>query len=242
MQNGIFITGTDTGVGKTTVSAALAFALRRKELPFSYLKPVESGIPDRLYLEERSDAAMVKKAGGLTQALTEIAPFTFREALSPLLAARREGRELSGQMISDWVKKRLEPTRLTLVEGAGGLLAPLCPDYLVLDLIKELKLPVLVVCRSSLGAVNHTLLTLERLRREGLNLVGLIINHLNPTPGIAEEFFLSQLQEFDSVTILGEVPYFENRPASPRDYRKIADTIMVDKLLELLKIAVKAIP
>ncbi|HDS16227.1 MAG TPA: dethiobiotin synthase [Proteobacteria bacterium] len=242
MQNGLFITGTDTGVGKTMVSAALACALRQKEISFSYLKPVESGIPDRLYLEERSDAAIVKKAGELPQALTEIAPFTFREALSPLLAARREGRKLSGQELSDWVRKRLEPTCFTLVEGAGGLLAPLCPDYLVLDLIKALNLPVLVVCRSSLGAINHTLLTLERLRREGINPAGLIINHLNPSPGIAEKGFLSQLQEFDPVTVLGEVPYFADRPITPRDYRKIADTIRVDKLLELLKIAVKAIP
>ncbi|MCD6430995.1 MAG: dethiobiotin synthase, partial [Deltaproteobacteria bacterium] len=165
MNNGLFITGTDTGVGKTVVAATLAYALHQRHISFSYIKPVESGIINHEYLEEDSDAALVKRAGFLPEPLDEIVPFTFREPLAPLLAARREGVELSGKALRECVRTRIKPSGLTLVEGAGGLLAPICPNYLILDLIKDLQLPVLVVCRTSLGAINHTLLTLDRLRR-----------------------------------------------------------------------------
>ena len=231
MNNGLFITGTDTGVGKTVVAATLAYALHQRHIGFSYIKPVESGISSRKYLENDSDAALVKKAGFLSEPLNEIVPFTFREPLAPLLAARRDGVKLSGKELSESIKDRIKPSRLTLVEGAGGLLAPLCPDYLILDLIKDLQLPVLVVCRTSLGAINHTLLTLGRLRREGIRPAGIIANHLTKATGIAEETFLTQLCEFDPITILGELPFLENPPSEFKAWKKLTAHIDLDKLL-----------
>ncbi len=231
MNNGLFITGTDTGVGKTVVAATLAYALHQRHIGFSYIKPVESGISSREYLENDSDAALVKKAGFLSEPLNEIVPFTFREPLAPLLAARRDGVKLSGKELSESIKDRIKPSRLTLVEGAGGLLAPLCPDYLILDLIKDLQLPVLVVCRTSLGAINHTLLTLDRLRREGIRPAGIIANHLTKATGIAEETFLTQLCEFDPITILGELPFLAPPPSEFKAWKKLTAHIDLDKLL-----------
>ena len=231
MNNGLFITGTDTGVGKTVVAATLAYALHQRHISFSYIKPVESGIINHEYLEKDSDAALVKRAGFLPEPLDEIVPFTFREPLAPLLAARREGVELSGKTLRECVRTRIKPSGLTLVEGAGGLLAPICPNYLILDLIKDLQLPVLVVCRTSLGAVNHTLLTLDRLRREGIRPAGIIANHLTATTGAAEETFITQLTEFDPVTVLGEFPFLENPPSELQAWEKLSTYIDIDKLI-----------
>ena len=231
MSNGFFITGTDTGVGKTVVAATIAYALHQRQISFNYIKPVESGIDSREYLEKNSDAALVKRAGFLPEPLEEIVPFRFREPLAPLLAARREGVDLSGKELSETIRARIKPSRLTLVEGAGGLLAPLCPNYLILNLIKELELPVIVVCRTALGSINHTLLTLDRLRREGIAITGIIANHLTAATSVAEETFITQLTEFDPVTVLGKIPFLENPPSEFKAWEKLAPHINFDKLL-----------
>ncbi|MEA3347598.1 MAG: dethiobiotin synthase [Pseudomonadota bacterium] len=236
MNNGLFITGTDTGVGKTVVAATLAYALHQRHINFHYIKPVESGISSREYLEKYSDAALVKGAGSLPEPLNEIVPFRFREPLAPLLAARREGVELSGNELSECIKTRIKPPGLTLVEGAGGLLAPLCPDYLVIDLIRDLQLPILVVCRTSLGALNHTFLTLNLLRQEGLHPIGIIANHLTAATGIAEESFLTQLSEFDPITVLGELPFLQNPPSEFKAWEKLTGHIDLDKLLNQITV------
>lgn len=233
MLQGLFITGTDTGVGKTVVAATLAHTLYHRNIPFNYLKPMESGVISRDYLEKESDAALVKRAGSLPETFEEIAPFTFREPLAPLLAARQEGINLSGIELKKSIRARIKPGKLTIVEGAGGLLAPLCPNYLILDLIKDLQLPVLIVCRTSLGAINHTLLTLDRLRREGIQPVGIIANHLSATTSTAEETFIEQLTEFDPVTVLGELPFLRTLPSEFEAWEKLAAHIDFDKLLSL---------
>ncbi len=231
MNKGLFITGTDTGVGKTMVAATLAYALQQRHIDFSYVKPVESGIINREYLEKESDAALVKRAGSLSESLEEIVPFTFREPLAPLLAARREGINLPEKKLKECIRARIKPSKLTLVEGAGGLLAPLCPNYLVIDLIKDLQLPVLVVCRTSLGAINHTMLTLDRLRRENLEPVGIIANHITANTGTAEETFTTQLSEFDPVTVFGEFPFLGKHPTEIHAWEKLAAHLKLDKLL-----------
>lgn len=217
MIKGIFITGTDTGVGKTEVAAALAWQLSRAGVGINYIKPMESGIADQAYLENHSDAALVKRAGRLQGPLREIVPFIFREPLAPLLAARREKRLISRRELLNVVQSRLRQAAFNIIEGAGGLLAPLSPGYLVLDLIRELGLPVLLVCRSSLGAVNHSLLSLHRLAEEKIPVAGLVANHLIPDIGPAEENFLSQLQEFSQVRIIGEIPFLP--PDLPEEER-----------------------
>jgi dethiobiotin synthetase len=228
---GVFITGTDTGVGKTVVAATLAWSLARRGIAFNYIKPVETGIPDRSTLENLSDAARVKRAGRLADSLDEIVPFTFPEPLAPLLAARRQGRVLKRSTLLDEVRKRIGPHRLALVEGAGGLLAPLCPGCLVIDLIAELGLPVLVVSRTGLGAVNHSLLTLRQLEREGIEILGLVANHCRPEPGIAEREFVSQLKEFADVEIFGELPYLAAPPENDHDWERLASGLDLASLL-----------
>lgn len=228
VQRGVFITGTDTGVGKTVVAALLAWTLARRRIAFDYIKPVETGIGDRQALETLSDAARVKAAGRLHAPLEEIVPFTFAEPLAPLLAARRQGVALDRELLLEAVRNRLSPARPALVEGAGGLLAPLCPDYLVLDLIRDLGLPVLVVSRTGLGAVNHSLLTLRQLEREKVPVVGLVANHCRLEPEIAEREFVSQLRDFTDVEILGELPFLQTSPAADADWERLSSAFDTD--------------
>ncbi len=232
MQHGLFITGTDTGVGKTIVAATLAYTFRQRKIDFGYIKPLETGIVDNDYLTRKSDAALVKQAGALPEPLTEIVPYTFKEPLAPLLAARREGIIISQDKLINSIRKLINPSRITIIEGAGGLLAPICENYLILDLIKELNLATLVVCRTGLGSVNHTLLTLDRLRREKLNPIGIIANHLSSDLGTAETTFTTQLSEFDQVPVLGELPYAGNLQAGPATWSKLASHINFKTLLQ----------
>ncbi len=235
MRNGLFITGTDTGVGKTIVAATIAYALKQRQIDFGYIKPMESGILSDDYLARKSDAALVKKAGSLPESFAEIVPFTFPEPLAPLLAARRAGVVITKTNLINSIKKLIRPQRLTIVEGAGGLLAPLCENFLVLNLIKELNLPVLVVCRTALGSVNHTLLTLDRLRHEGIDILGVIANHTTSTPDIADKTFTSQLTEFDPAPILGELPYTADLRPDFSDWKQLAAHINIETLINLTK-------
>ncbi len=209
MKNkGLFITGTDTGVGKTLVAAILAIVLQQRfQQGFSYLKPMESGIQSLGDLAGNSDGARVKKAAGLAHSLESIIPFRFREPLAPLLAAQRQQQVVDHQTLLNTVRKHLQQHEFTLLEGAGGLMVPLCPGYLVENLISDLQLPTLIVCRSALGGINHTLLTLSRLRQVKATVIGIIINHVTDNNGIAEQNFASLVRKFDQVTIMGEIPY-----------------------------------
>jgi dethiobiotin synthetase len=228
---GLFITGTDTGVGKTLVAAILAVALQQRlQQGFSYLKPMESGIQNLEDLSRKSDGARVKKAAGLPHSLEDIIPFRFREPLAPLLAAQRQQQVISHKTLLNTVREHLHQHEFTLVEGAGGLMVPLCPGYLVEKLISALQLPVLVVCRSALGGINHTLLTLSRLRQAKIPIVGIIINHAAGNPGIAEQNFAALIKEFDPVQILGEIPYLQQPAFDKATLLTLAEKLDLDIL------------
>lgn len=152
-----FVTGTDTGVGKTLVSAVLMSGLRAV-----YWKPVQSGEP--------GDTEWVRQATRLPDCHFARETYRFRHALSPHAAAVREGVEIDLGAFQAPVADRL------IAEGAGGVLVPLNERHLMIGLMTRLGLPVLLVARSSLGTINHTLLSLEALRRRGLEVVGVVVN------------------------------------------------------------------
>ncbi|MBW1645024.1 MAG: dethiobiotin synthase [Deltaproteobacteria bacterium] len=227
---GLFITGTDTGVGKTLAAALLALRLRTAGRPCSYLKPMETGIADRQTLENEADGAKVKKAAALEEPLAAIIPYTFREPLAPLLAARREGRVVSRDELLATVTRHLEEHPFSLVEGAGGLLVPLAPGFLLLDLIREVRLPALVVCRSALGGVNHTLMTLRCLRQAGVPVAGLVVNHLTGRPGIAERHFIEQVAEFDPAPVIAELPHLPGINYTREELLPLCDRLHLERL------------
>jgi dethiobiotin synthetase len=175
-----FITGTDTGVGKTFFTCWLVRAWRARGLAAAALKPISAG--------DRRDAVLLRAASGDALPLDEINPVHFREPAAPLLAARAENRSIDFAALNQGIKAM--PARFShlAVEGVGGWRVPLAPGYDVRDWARELGLPVVVVARGSLGTLNHALLTVDSVRAAGLACAGVVVNagpEKAPLPGPA---------------------------------------------------------
>lgn len=155
MNRTIFITGTDTGVGKTVLTSLLAGFLRKRGVRVAAFKPVCSG--------GRSDARLIMESLGGTLSLDEVNPWHFRAAVAPVLAAKMEKRRVGMEQVVGHIRKFRKTHDVVLVEGAGGLLSPLGADFDSRDLIEALGASPVIVAANKLGAVNHVLLTLEAL-------------------------------------------------------------------------------
>lgn len=212
-QGGLFFTGTDTGVGKTLVTAAVARSLRARGRPVVVCKPVATGarpVGER-WLSE--DTALLAEAAGVGDDWEAVTPFAFPDPVAPPLAARRQGVPLELEEIAAAVRKRRRPDAALLVEGVGGLLCPLTATATVADLVRELALPLVVVARRSLGTLNHTLLTLEAARTRGLTVAGVVVSETVPPEGLADETNVDELLRL-GVTVLAVVPH---RPGGIRE-------------------------
>jgi dethiobiotin synthetase len=199
---GLFITGTDTGVGKTVVAAGLVASLRNSGVDIGVMKPIETGFSLRF-----SDAFFLKRMAGISDPLENICPYRFKFPLSPYTAAQLEKASIRLDKIRQAYRRLLMKHQAVFVEGAGGLLVPLTRKMTMADLALRLDLPLLIVARTSLGTLNHTLLTVEVARRRGVKVAGVIFNHLVQRRGLAERTNPSVIKDFLSVPILGEIPY-----------------------------------
>lgn len=175
---GLFITGTDTGVGKTYVAARIAEALRRSGRRVGVYKPVASGCVRHGSELISDDAVALWEAAGRPGELAAVCPQRFEAPLAPPLAARREGREIDARRLRSGVEYWRPHSDIVLVEGAGGLLSPLTEDEYVADLAQDLGWPLLVVAPNVLGVINHTLQTLltAAYYRQGLAVAGVVLN------------------------------------------------------------------
>ena len=177
MTRGIYIIGTDTGVGKTAVAAGLMCLLLKNKCRAAYFKPVASGVIVVDGVAVSADAAFVKVVSGFAQKPEQVTPFVYTEAVAPHLAARMTGRPID----RDVIRISLEELKIRydwiVAEGAGGLAVPLNDEGVMQsDLIRELKFPCLLVARAGLGTINHTLLTLGFAKSAGLIVKGIIMN------------------------------------------------------------------
>ncbi|MGE5192777.1 MAG: dethiobiotin synthase [Deltaproteobacteria bacterium] len=182
-MHGLFITGTDTGVGKTHVAAGIIGALRARGVRVGACKPVVSGSTAGPGGPAWDDLARLQVALGGDVPIERIGPQRFQAPLAPPMAARLEGKQVDADLLRtglDWWRGRAE---VVIVEGAGGLLSPLTETELVADLAISLAFPLVIVARASLGTINHTLLTLEAARSRGLKVAGIVLNHSTlPSP------------------------------------------------------------
>lgn len=201
---GIFVTGTDTGVGKTLVTAALACFLRRRGIDAGVMKPVETGVADPS--QAGSDAALLRWAVDSQDPLELLSPYRLRHPLAPALAAEQEGRKIDVPALASAAQTLAGRHELLLVEGAGGLMVPLAGGLLVADLARALAFPLLVISRPQLGTINHTLLTVFAARTMEIPLAGVLLNGMAETPGEAEAAAPHALASFASADLLGVLP------------------------------------
>lgn len=196
----IFITATDTGVGKTVVTALLLAYLRQRGQNAVALKPISSG--------DRNDARLLHSLSDGVLSLDEINPVHFRHPLAPMIAARMEKRPLDLRSMLSALNTQLSTPSPVLVEGVGGLLVPLRRGYSVRDLVKELNLPLLIVARPNLGTINHTALTVEAARRVGIKVRGIVLNDSRRgTPGLAERTNAKAIEETCGVKVVAMIPH-----------------------------------
>jgi len=207
MGAGIFITGTDTGVGKTFFACGLAALLRRRGYRVGVMKPAETGCPEIDGQLVPEDAARLKEASACGEPLEKICPYPLPEPLAPSIAAERAGVIISIDRLLAVYQAISAQHDLTLVEGAGGLMVPLLPSYSYADFIRVLKLPAVAVAANRLGAVNHLLLTLEHASCKGLRVLGYALNRLTNESSLAAETNREVLAYLTGAPCLGELPF-----------------------------------
>ena len=214
MKKNLFITGTDTAVGKTHVTAALLTELRRRGVSAAAFKPIACGKGGR------HDAEIYAAIMNHEQPLDVINPIYLRHPLAPSVAAKLEHKSIDLRKILRTYQQLSANYSVVLVEGAGGLLVPIRKNYFVADLAKALKLPLLIVARLGLGTINHTLLTVHQANAHGLKIAGLILNDtVGGHYGLAEKTNIRVLPKLCKVPLLGVVPH--GKKAVPTAARQI---------------------
>ncbi len=208
MAKGFFVTGTDTGVGKTVIAAALIKAIGILGGRAGGMKPIETGCTREGNSLIPSDGMFLKNMARMDETLNQISPCCFENPLAPMAAADMEERTVNLNKIRKAFEELTKTYKSIVVEGVGGLLVPINRNYFVLDLAKELGLPLIVVSRPGLGTINHTLLTVKYALKEGLKVAGVIINHTYQAEGgMAEETNPQMIKQLSPAPLIGVFPY-----------------------------------
>lgn len=184
-MRGLFVTGTDTGVGKTVVAASILAALRHRGERVAAFKPVLTGTDEAAGPDWPPDDVLLAGAAGMRP--QEVAPARFGPPVSPHLAAALAGAPLDPAALRAALAERTTGADVVIAEGVGGLLVPLAADYLVRDFAVDLGLPLVIAARPGLGTINHTLLTLEAARGAGLVVAGVVMTPWPEAPSAMEE-------------------------------------------------------
>ena len=211
MRTGFFICGTDTGVGKSVVTAGLAMALKRRGLNVGVMKAVESGCPMMDDEPVALDARFLATAAGVKDSMDLVCPYRLKQPAAPSIASRLEDVHIDLNYINDQYFQLSLMHEIVLVEGVGGLLVPLNNSELVSDLVLQLGLNMVLVARPDLGTINHTLLTLNYAKMLGINCTGLIINGFGRQQiSLPERTAPDEIQHFADVEMLGILPWMKH--------------------------------
>jgi dethiobiotin synthetase len=220
---GLFVTGTDTEVGKTVVAASVCAALAARGERVAAFKPVVTGL-DEEPGEWPRDHELLARAASAGQSPAQVAPLTFGPPVSPHFAAEQAGTAIEPLELADAARAAGQGADALVCEGVGGLLVPLTPGYLVRDLALDLDLPLLVAARPSLGTINHTLLTLEAARAAGLEVAAVVIT---PWPDEPSDIERSNRRTIES---LGDVRVCGLPPTAPSRLADAGATLPLDEL------------
>ena len=233
---GLFITGTDTGVGKTVITAAILNYLQLQGKKAGAMKPLETGVDNECSSSANSDALFLMECGRLEDKLAEVSPIRLKPAASPYQASLIENRTLQPETILSAYQALSEKYDWMLVEGVGGIRVPITRNYEVLHLMRDLGLPAVVVTRYQLGTLNHTLMTLDTLKQNGISVRGIIFNQTGTeAPDVIEQDQPRLIEELSGIKVLGRAPYIKNLSAqsfSPEKLRALEASIDFPGLIQ----------
>ncbi len=201
MNKAFYIIGTDTSCGKTLVTGAMAAYLQSMGRDVGVMKPFESAC---------EDSAFLKAMAGCNDPIETINPYHYDEPLAPAVAAERAGLSADFEHVITSFNQLRERHDILLAEGAGGLLVPLVETKTHVELLKELRVPVLLVARLGLGTINHTLLTMDVLKRNYIPCYGVILNETTPASSVAEKTNPQVLSDYYQIPLLGTYSHLED--------------------------------
>lgn len=230
-KRGIFIIGTDTGVGKTVIAGAIARFLSSQGVDVGVMKPIETGCRKMKGRLLPADGAYLKDAARSTDAIRTITPCTYSAPLAPYAASLLEKKKVHLNAIVKTYDRLRRQHPFLIVEGVGGLMVPLTVHLDLLDLILLFDLPVLLVARSGLGTLNHTLLTLRYGSDHHVRFIGVILNQTLPEKELAEESNPEILSGRINVPLTG-FPYFKKSGSRERDIKRSEALLMKNLLMK----------
>ena len=218
MTQGIFITGTGTEIGKTVIAGGLAASLKQAGTDVGVMKPISTG--------DTADARFLKHTAQVDDERSLINPIYLRHPLAPSVAARIENIEIDLSCIETAFTELQQRHDFMIVEGVGGIAVPIRDDFLVVQLIEQLQLPILIVATAGLGTLNHTLLTVAFAQQFNIRIAGIVLNGLRPeTAGLAEATNPVEIEKLTGVPVIGVVPYEKQLDTAYPDLKFLADFI-----------------
>jgi dethiobiotin synthetase len=221
--NGIFITGTDTDVGKTYTALGIIEAAKSNGMKVAAMKPWETGCRQQGKRLIPSDAVRLMKASGMRD-INRVNPCRFRTPVAPYVAGQLENRPVAIDKIKKTYHELSLQHDLVVVEGAGGLLVPITKIFSYADLAKELSLPILVVSANKLGVINHVLLTVDYIKTHGLQLLGVVMNNISKKDTVAKRTNAHTLSLLLGKYFLGEITFHQSNK----------DLLLYKKIFKLL--------
>lgn len=204
----LFITGTDTDVGKTYITAGLAVTLRKMGLDVGIMKPFAAGIPQTKGFKSE-DVEILSRSAQVSDPEKLVNPQFFNMAASPYTASQKLKTKVKLSSALSSFKKLSKLHEMILVEGMGGLMTPILKNYFVSNMIKDMKLPAVIVVRTRIGTVNHTIMTCKMCENFKIPIKGIIINNFE-SDGYDPSLLKRDLQKLIGVKVLGIVPFIEN--------------------------------
>ena len=237
IPRGIFITATDSGVGKTIVTSALVACLTQRGIDVGVMKPIETGVSRSA--KAQSDGDRLRRVARSHDPMAEVCPYVFRLSVAPLSAAWAERKSIRVATIIRAFHALCQKHPLVMVEGVGGLYVPITSSLQLLDLIYRMKLSAIVVGQSGLGGINQALLTLHALRQRKIPIVALVLNQCRPVltknARMQEQSTVTLLRRFAKVPVVGPLAYSPRVNTNWNDVlANIAETGPITKLAKLV--------
>ena len=232
MRRSFFITGTDTGVGKTNIAAGIARALKKKGIDVGVMKPVETGCPVRHGRLIPSDALALKEASGADDHIDLINPYRFRSPIAPSAASRFSGVggvrgvRIDLGKIRRAFKEICRRHDIVLVEGAGGLVTPVTAAKTMADIALSLSIPVLIVAAQKLGAVNQTLLTIHYARCRGIGVAGVVLNNIKRGKDLSSGTNAKEIERLSGAKVLAEIPFVKGGVFKAALFERVSSRLM----------------